>query len=83
MWRVLWIALTLGGCAAATPRVVSQTPGSIEIECVTASLAGCSSAQDVADMAQAHCRQYGMNAQANRVLTSQSGNRWASYICVR
>jgi hypothetical protein len=81
--RWLVFALLLSGCAAAKPKVISQTPASIEIECVTTSLAGCSSAQDVADMAQAHCRQYGMNAQPNRVLTSTSGNRWASYNCVR
>lgn len=73
------LALVLAGCAS--PQVVSQTPAGIEINCgrgVTCS----SSPQEVADMAQRHCRQYGQNAQQGDMSSSPSGRQWASYRCV-
>jgi hypothetical protein len=56
------LAMALGGCAAATPDIVSQTPGSIDLQC-----AGCSQ-QTLADAAQQHCRQYSLDAQEKGIL---------------
>jgi hypothetical protein len=72
----------LAACAGAEPRIVSQTPASVEIDCMTLWDTGCRSAQAVADLAQRHCRQYGLDAQESKLAESPSGNRRVIYNCV-
>jgi hypothetical protein len=74
--------ITLAACAAATPHIVSQTPGGVQIECVSAGPTGCTSPQAVADMAQSHCQRYGLDAQQRSIQQSAAGDIWASYVCV-
>jgi hypothetical protein len=77
------LLLFLSGCAGAEPHIVSQTPASIEIECIGGwTSTSCRSAQAVADLAQSHCRQYGLDALESKVAVAPSGNRWAVYACV-
>ena len=73
----------LGGCASLEPKVVSQTPVSIELECISFLPATNNCGQSVADKAEAHCRQYGLDAQENHVARAPSGSRWVTYNCVR
>jgi len=76
------VGLLLTGCSAmqAKPQIVASTPASVEIECM--GLVPCSSPQVVADAAQAHCQQYGLNAQARTVARAPSGNERAIFDCV-
>jgi len=72
--------LMLSACAGE-PKVISQTPGSIEIACV-GEISGCASPQAVADLAQAHCQKYNLDARQSSIAMSPSGNRWVTYSCV-
>ena len=73
-------ALALLSCAGAQPRIISQTPASVEIECI--GVVSCESRQAVADLAQQHCRQFGLDAQESKVADAPSGNLRAIYNCV-
>jgi hypothetical protein len=53
-------ALVLAGCGTVEPKIVSVTLDTIQISCQTNS---CRSHDAVADLAQAHCKKYGLNAQ--------------------
>jgi hypothetical protein len=70
-------ALLLSACAK--PVIVEQTPCSVELACIALI---CGSAQAVADAAQAHCQQYGLDAQSSGVRTSATGNRIEDFNCV-
>lgn len=72
--------MTLAACAGAEPKIVSQTPVSVEVECI--GLAGCKSAQAVADTAEAHCQQSGLHAQQGLTFRSDSGSERATFTCV-
>lgn len=79
---LLVAALTTGCVMGATPTVVTQTPASITYECLGA-VGGCqASPQEVADMAQRHCRTYGKNAQQAMLARAPSGNLRATFVCV-
>jgi hypothetical protein len=52
--------------------VVSYTPGGIEIDCM-GGLRCSSSPQDLANLAQDHCRKYGQNAQQERAFRECDG----------
>lgn len=73
----LGAVLLLAGCAK--PEIVAQTPGSVEIACAGFT---CTDPQAVADLAEKHCRQYGLDAQSNHLRMSESGNRWETFSCV-
>jgi hypothetical protein len=68
------LVLLLGICVAscASPKVVSYTPGGIEIDCM-GGLRCSSSPQDLANLAQDHCRKYGQNAQQERAFRECDG----------
>jgi hypothetical protein len=76
------VPLMLAACAAAEPRIVSETPASVELECIGAFVSSCRSPQAVADAAQAHCQKYGLNAQENMLSRAPSGNERAVFNCV-
>ena len=61
--------VVLGGCSAATPKVVTQTPAGISYE-------------DVADAAQLHCRKAGKDARQTSLAIAPSGDLWTSFSCV-
>ena len=61
--------VVLGGCSAATPKVVTQTPASVSYE-------------DVADAAQLHCRKAGKDARQTSLAIAPSGDLWTSFSCV-
>ena len=77
------IAIAAAGLLAscAYPEIVSQTPGSLEIECA-AGLTCRSSRQEIEQMAQDHCRKYGQNARQDSISSSATGRQWAAYKCV-
>jgi hypothetical protein len=77
----LALVLVLSAASCMSPKVVSQTPGSIEIDCKSG-ISCAASAQELADMAQEHCNKFGQNAQQDRMLESATGNRWVRYKCV-
>jgi hypothetical protein len=77
------IAIVAVGCMATTgdPRVIAETPASISYECI-GSVGGCKATpQQIADMAQAHCRRTGKNAQQSSMGIAPSGNMRATFIC--
>jgi hypothetical protein len=74
------LAVALSNCAGARPRIVSQTPASVEIDCI--GVVSCESRQAVADLAQQHCRQFGLDAQESKIADAPSGNLRAIYNCV-
>jgi hypothetical protein len=76
---VLVAGFLLPSCAS--PHIEAQTPAGIEIDCF-GGLTCSQSPQALADLAQAHCRKYGLNAQQDRLNTSASGRRWVTYKCV-
>jgi hypothetical protein len=75
------LLLILSGCAAS-PKIVSQTPAGIEIDCWQGGLTCSETAQGVADIAQKHCRQHGLDARQRDEASSPSGRRWVAYDCV-
>lgn len=73
--------LALSACAAS-PKIVSRTPAGIEIDCFSGGITCSETSQGVADIAQAHCRQHGLDARQRDEGSSPSGRRWAAYDCV-
>ena len=68
------LALVLGGCA----KTVSQTPAGIELFGVG------KDPQELADKAEAHCQQYGLDAQMRNVRLGDGGlERWETFDCVK
>jgi hypothetical protein len=66
---------------ATKPSIVHQAPTSFTYECM--GFEGCNSPQQVADLAQAHCRTYGKNAHLVTQTLTSSGNLSAIYTCGR
>lgn len=70
--------------AAGALKVVSQTPASISFECIAPFLGGCEKTpQEVANVAQAHCKLHGRDAEQTYMGIAPSGDLKASFRCVR
>jgi hypothetical protein len=76
------MAIGLASCCAAgcAPVVNSKTPAGIEFDCYGGLISGCG--QKLADEAEKHCQQYGMDARLKDV-GDAALRRWADYDCVK
>ena len=71
---LLIVCIALVGCA----QTVSKTPAGIELFAVG------KDPQELADKAEAHCQQYGLDAQAKNIRLGDGGlERWETFDCVK
>jgi len=75
------LLLPLLTACATRPTFVRQAPDSFAYECM--GFEGCTSPQEIADLAQAHCRTYGRNAHLVTQTLTSSGKLSAVYTCGR